>query len=246
LHLFFFESATVFSSFIRFWSISLPAHFHFAKYLDSRLSEVGPTQGVENDKDGTIAIASNKLRHEYLIDSIKHYGVALTLGEKHVFQALPRMLAMWLEFTSQTDSADDGWYESQEQMNKIINSFASEIPEHVFYTALPQLISSVVHANEETSKNVALILRNVLARYPGQAMWSCGWLRFSKNSQKKKAGEVSSNQHIVDSTFLICTQNRLFFLRKFLLQQSRSYEGLRIESKWKKCSVLPRIFLLFS
>ena len=100
MHLFFFESATVFSSFIRFWSISLPAHFHFAKYLDSRLSEVGPTQGVENDKDGTIAIASNKLRHEYLIDSIKHYGVALTLGEKHVFQALPRMLAMWLEFTS--------------------------------------------------------------------------------------------------------------------------------------------------
>lgn len=141
-------------------------------------------------------IASNKVRHEYLIDSIKHYGMALTLGEKHVYQALPRMLAMWLEFTSQSCSPSDveGVYESQEQVNKMIESFASKIPEHVFYTALPQLISSVVHENEETSKNVALILRNVLARYPGQAMWSCGWLRFSKNEMKKKAGEVSYQQ----------------------------------------------------
>jgi hypothetical protein len=152
-------------------------------------------QGTENDNDGTGTIASNsnRLRHEYLIDSVKHYGVALTLGEKHVYQALPRMLAMWLEFTSQTCNAENqGLYESQEEVNKIINSFASEIPEHLFYTALPQLISSVVHASEKTSKNVALILTNVLARYPGQAMWSCGWLRFSKDEKKKLAGDVSA------------------------------------------------------
>ena len=148
-------------------------------------------QGTDNSTDSTVS--SNKVRHEYLIDSIKHYGMALTLGEKHVYQALPRMLALWLEFTSQSCSSSDPevLYESQDQVNKIIGSFASRIPEHVFYTALPQLISSVVHENEETSKNVTLILRNVLARYPGQAMWSCGWLRFSKNEMKKKAGEVS-------------------------------------------------------
>lgn len=162
---------------------------------------MGSTQGAENDDGCTIA--SNKLRHEYLIDSINHYGVALTLGEKHVYQALPRMLAMWLEFTSQTCNADDqSLYESQEQMNRVINSFASKIPEHVFYTALPQLISSVVHTNEETSKNVALILRNVLARYPCQAMWSCGWLRFSKNNMKQKAGEVSAISASILSDFI--------------------------------------------
>ena len=156
------------------------------------MSEIGPTQGAENGNDGTSTISSNRLRREYLIDSVKHYGMALTLGEKHVYQALPRMLAMWLEFTSQPFDVDDpGMNASQDLVNKIINSFASDISPHLFYTALPQLISSVVHINEETSKNVALILRNVLARYPGQAMWSCGWLRFSKNDQKKKAGDVS-------------------------------------------------------
>ena len=76
-------------------------------------------------------------------------------------------------------------------MNKAIKSFASKIPEHLFYTALPQLISRVEHKNAETSKNVALILRAVLAKYPRQALWSCGWLRFSKSEDKKKKGDVS-------------------------------------------------------
>ena len=179
---------------------------------------MGHTQGADNNIGSTIV--SNKLRHEYLIDSIKHYGEALTLGEKHVYQALPRMLALWLEFTSQSCShSDPEVYESADQMNKVINSFASKIPEHVFYTALPQLISSVVHENEETSKNVALILRNVLARYPGQAMWSCGWLRNSKNNTKKNAGEVS-DETLLGLTFTFDRNFSyiylLFSTRKFL------------------------------
>ena len=194
---------------------------------------MGSTQGADNNIGGTIA--SNKVYHEYLIDSIKQYGMALTLGEKHVYQALPRMLAMWLEFTSQScgPSDEEVVYESQEQVNKIIESFASKIPEHVFYTALPQLISSVVHENEETSKNVALILRNVLARYPGQAMWSCGWLRFSKNEMKKKAGEVSYQQivsfHIHPFLFKIPNASLSSPSGNFCLGKQEVTEN----SKWK-------------
>ena len=81
--------------------------------------------------------------------------------------------------------------QNQEEMNKLIESFIEKIPEHLFYTALPQLLSCVVHDNVETSKNVVQILTTVLAKYPCQAMWSCGWLRFSKSQAKKKAGDVS-------------------------------------------------------
>ena len=35
-----------------------------------------------------------------MLDAVHHYGMALQLGQKHVYQALPRLLAMWLEFTS--------------------------------------------------------------------------------------------------------------------------------------------------
>jgi hypothetical protein len=47
---------------------------------------------------------------EHLLGSVQHYGMALQLGQKHVYQALPRLLAMWLEFTSLEgrSSTDDG------------------------------------------------------------------------------------------------------------------------------------------
>lgn len=37
---------------------------------------------------------------DYLLNAVQHYGMSLQLGQKHVYQALPRLLAMWLEFTS--------------------------------------------------------------------------------------------------------------------------------------------------
>lgn len=82
-------------------------------------------------------------------------------------------------------------HKNQELMNKLIKSFASKIPEHLFYTTMPQLLSRVLHGNIETSKNVALILRTVLAKYPRQALWSIGFLRHSKSQEKRKVGDVS-------------------------------------------------------
>jgi hypothetical protein len=87
--------------------------------------------------------------------------------------------------------ATDRVSSNQSTLNGVIQRLAKEIPEHLFYTALPQLISCVVHRNCETSNNVALIIRNVLAKYPRQSMWACGWLRFSKSVDKKRAGDVS-------------------------------------------------------
>ena len=166
------------------------AHFNYAKFLDSlyesRLSS--------SSCDRWETIRTVEECQEHLLGSVQHYGMALQLGQKHVYQALPRLLAIWLEFTSleEDESQDKNLVENQDLMNKIIKTLASKIPEHLFYTALPQLISRVEHQNIETAKNVALILRTVLAKFPRQAMWSCGWLRFSKSEEKKKAGTVSS------------------------------------------------------
>lgn len=92
-------------------------------------------------------------------------------------------------FHKEPATPSDHLYANQKLMNDLIRTLAPKIPEHLFYTALPQLISRVVHQNDETSKNVALIVRLVLAKYPRQAMWSCGWLRYSKSEEKKKAGD---------------------------------------------------------
>jgi hypothetical protein len=42
----------------------------------------------------------DKVCQRYILLAIKHYGEAVKLGMKHVFQALPRLLALWFDFTS--------------------------------------------------------------------------------------------------------------------------------------------------
>ena len=177
------------------------AHFHFARYLDTLFQS-----SVDSDD-----------RMEHLIQAINHYGAALNLGVKHLFQSLPRLLTMWLEFTSLGDkdaksAGHDGenlhrelsvshhlmpFYvaclqENQDRLNKIMKRFASSIPAHMFYTALPQLVSSILHPDAESRRNVSLILRTVLVNYPAHSLWSIGWLRQSKNEDKSKAGSVST------------------------------------------------------
>ena len=127
--------------------------------------------GVDTTANRANAIGCNEQCQRLLIDSINHYGIALQLGQKHVYQALPRLLAMWLEFTaireSKLSNGEDGtrkyngsrtcgilcFYhyntilffisanicEHQSEVNDLIKSFIPKIPEHLFYTALPQV-----------------------------------------------------------------------------------------------------------
>jgi hypothetical protein len=80
------------------------AHFHFGKYLDTLYENSIVKNTVQSDHDSNAsranAIASDEKSQRLLIEAINHYGTALQLGQKHVFQALPRLLAMWTEFTA--------------------------------------------------------------------------------------------------------------------------------------------------
>lgn len=67
---------------------------------------------VENEKDENvnaqvIAMRAIEACQDYLLSSVQQYGLALQLGQKHVYQALPRLLSTWLEFTSQAEECGD-------------------------------------------------------------------------------------------------------------------------------------------
>lgn len=81
------------------------AHFHFAKYLDTLYeNSIAKNMMIQPDHDSNAsranAIAKDEKSQRLLIEAIDHYGISLQLGQKHVFQALPRLLAMWTEFTA--------------------------------------------------------------------------------------------------------------------------------------------------
>ena len=77
------------------------AHFHYAKFLDSLFES-----RLSSSDSRATAIGKSDVCQDYLLGSIQHYGMALQLGQKHVYQALPRLLALWLEFTDEDVAGD--------------------------------------------------------------------------------------------------------------------------------------------
>lgn len=56
--------------------------------------------GIDEDFISTDAFRDDRICHRYAIDALRHYSVTLTLGSKHVYQALPRLLSLWFSFTA--------------------------------------------------------------------------------------------------------------------------------------------------
>ena len=113
--------------------------------------------------------------HKYILETIKEYGKASQLGQKHVFQALPRLLTLWFDFTA--IEGDDELGMVQEEVNKYMVSCIKTIPPVAYYSVLPQLISRIGHVDEDTATIVCAILKRQLMKFPTQAMWHLSWLR---------------------------------------------------------------------
>lgn len=45
-------------------------------------------------------ISEDKVCQKYVALAVKHFAEALILDTKHVYEALPRLLSLWFEFTS--------------------------------------------------------------------------------------------------------------------------------------------------
>lgn len=45
-------------------------------------------------------IRGDEASQRYILMAVEHYAKALTLDSKHLYQALPRLLSLWFEFTS--------------------------------------------------------------------------------------------------------------------------------------------------
>lgn len=83
------------------------AHFQFAKYLDSTLAlrsrpQHLPHTSFDEDKLHTETIRHDRACQDNIVLAIKHYATALTMSKKHVhvFNALPRLLTLWCDFTA--------------------------------------------------------------------------------------------------------------------------------------------------
>eukprot|EP00977_Amphora_coffeiformis_P015047 scaffold4341_cov161-Amphora_coffeaeformis.AAC.1 len=198
-------------------------HFQFAKYIESVLeSRVEALHRKSRSQSSSVedmrqtCLEQDRACQKYLLQAVKHFVKALVLDLKHLFQALPRLLSLWFEFSALSmDGASGGRLPDQTQgsqtlqvqqeslrqlssqlkirqneLTKYLANAHNEIQAQAFYSALPQLISRIMDSNGDLKGVIRSILSRVLGKFPEQAMWPLAWLRQSKDGKRSEMGEL--------------------------------------------------------
>lgn len=121
---------------------------------------------------------------------ISNYSSSLEYGCQYIYQTLPRMIALWLDFgadyfdhqnsASSSSSRDKHSIVNKNlaqlnailiKLNQIISVALQRIPTYAFLTVYPQMVSRICHPEERVFETLSNILMRVLFLYPCQAIW---------------------------------------------------------------------------
>ncbi|XP_050687762.1 serine/threonine-protein kinase ATR-like isoform X2 [Eriocheir sinensis] len=186
-------------------------HFHLAMYYDRILNSL-------EKKEKPV---------EWIHHIILSFGKSLQHGCCHIYQSMPRMLGLWLEFgtrvseleiregrsaASTRNSSLELLQEKLATLNGAIGSMVDRLPHYMFLTALPQLISRICHSHNDVFKQLCKIIATMLSTFPQQAMWhmvavskSSYHMRVARCSEIFEAAKIinpSLSKFIADATKL--------------------------------------------
>uniref|UniRef100_A0A8C6JKG4 Serine/threonine-protein kinase ATR n=1 Tax=Melopsittacus undulatus TaxID=13146 RepID=A0A8C6JKG4_MELUD len=139
-------------------------HFYLAKYYDKLMPMVTDNK---MEKQGDLI--------RYIVH---HFGRSLQYGNQFIYQSMPRMLSLWLDFGAKAYECDKGSRSERVQMkndlakiNKVITEHTNHLAPYQFLTAFSQLISRICHSHDEVFAVLMVIVAKVFLAYPQQAMW---------------------------------------------------------------------------
>ncbi|KAH8588648.1 protein kinase-like protein rad3 [Bisporella sp. PMI_857] len=169
-------------------------HYYLGRHYN-KLLESEKTLGFEHQSDQYITGDMAKL-------VIENYLRALSFGTKYIYQALPRLLTLWLDLGIQVNQPIEAKYgtkdfitrilndrkQSLAQMHSRFNKYIAKLPAYIFYTAFPQIIARIAHPNPEVYKFLQDIIYKIVATYPQQAIWSLLAVSTSIQSDRKNRG----------------------------------------------------------
>ncbi|KAG5847372.1 hypothetical protein ANANG_G00125340 [Anguilla anguilla] len=139
-------------------------NFYLAKYYDKLMPMV---------TDNKLEKQGNLIRY-----IVTFFGKALQFGNQYIYQAMPRMLSLWLDFGAKVYEWEKAGRSDRLQMRQDLTKINAAIMEHTanlspyqFLTAFSQLISRICHSNDEVFAVLLEIVAKVFLAYPQQAMW---------------------------------------------------------------------------
>ncbi len=146
------------------------AHFELAQFTDRLATSISENVGKKEKF------------WEYLNDIVNYYAASLEYGCQYIYQSLPRMMSLWLDFGAdyydlnlKGNSANRNYLQ---QLNTILNKLnvtvsnaLQRMPTYAFLTVYPQLVSRICHPEERVFETLSNIIMRVLLIYPLQAIW---------------------------------------------------------------------------
>ncbi|XP_031592853.2 serine/threonine-protein kinase ATR isoform X3 [Oreochromis aureus] len=135
-------------------------NFYLAKYYDKVMPMV---------TDNKLEKQGNLIRY-----IVTFFGNALQFGNQYIYQAMPRMLSLWLDFGAkvcESGRADRQMRQELSKINTVMSEHCSKLAPYQFLTAFSQLISRVCHSSDEVFNVLMTIVAKVFLTYPQQAMW---------------------------------------------------------------------------
>ncbi|XP_056281623.1 serine/threonine-protein kinase ATR isoform X2 [Pseudoliparis swirei] len=138
-------------------------NFYLAKYYDKVMPMV---------TDNKLEKQGNLIRY-----IVTYFGKALQFGNQYIYQAMPRMLSLWLDFGAKVcecekaGRADRQMRQELGKINAVMSEHCANLAPYQFLTAFSQLISRVCHSSDEVFTVLMTIVAKVFLAYPQQAMW---------------------------------------------------------------------------
>ncbi|KAH8201173.1 hypothetical protein TruAng_004641 [Truncatella angustata] len=158
---------------------------HYKKVLESEKALDPDSQSDEYLSGETVKLV------------IENYIRSLNYGTKYLYQTLPRILTLWLEFGAQLDKAPEGkvslsrelYHRRKTQLNSLhtyLYKYLQRLPAYIFYTALPQIVARIAHPNESVFQLLEQIIIKVVEAHPRQALWSLFAILTSKQTTTER------------------------------------------------------------
>ncbi|KAJ0162818.1 Protein kinase rad3 [Colletotrichum tanaceti] len=165
-------------------------HYYLGRYY-KKVLESEKTLKPDEQSDPCI-------QGEYTRLIIENYLRSLNYGTKYLYQTLPRILTLWLEFGAQVDKAPEGKISLSrelhrrrtEQLNllhQFLDKYIVRLPAYIFYTALPQIVARIAHQNASVYERLVHIVVKVVESHPRQALWSLFGIMTTRQASERKA-----------------------------------------------------------
>ncbi|XP_045917946.1 serine/threonine-protein kinase ATR isoform X1 [Micropterus dolomieu] len=138
-------------------------NFYLAKYYDKVMPMV---------TDNKLEKQGNLIRY-----IVTYFGKALQFGNQYIYQAMPRMLSLWLDFGAKVCECEKAGRADRQmrlelgKINTAVSEHCENLAPYQFLTAFSQLISRVCHSSDEVFTVLMTIVAKVFLAYPQQAMW---------------------------------------------------------------------------